>query len=62
MSPPILTLGSPPNLPQSPPKATAHLLPCRVHHNGSIEPIQPFWKPEKQAGTSPPFPTPSATN
>lgn len=54
MSPPILTLGSPSNPPQSPPKATAHLLPCRVHHNGSIEPIQPFWKPEKQAGTSPP--------
>lgn len=55
MSPPILTLG-PSKPPNPPPKATAHLLPCRVHHNGSIEPIQPFWKPEKQAGM---FPSPS---
>ncbi|KAK0744212.1 ribonuclease H2 non-catalytic subunit-domain-containing protein [Schizothecium vesticola] len=54
MSPPILTLGGPsPSSPSTPPKATPHLLPCRVHHNGSIEPIQPFWQPEKQPdGTS----------
>lgn len=62
MSPPILTLGSPSNPPKPPPKATAHLLPCRVHHNGSIEPIQPFWRPEKQPGTPPsPNPNPSPT-
>ncbi|KAL2022601.1 hypothetical protein VTK56DRAFT_4945 [Thermocarpiscus australiensis] len=28
------------------PKATAHLLPCRVHHNGSVEPAQSFWEPK----------------
>lgn len=64
MSPPILTLGSPSNPPKPPPKATAHLLPCRVHHNGSIEPIQPFWRPEKQPGTPPsssPSPNPTPT-
>ncbi|KAK4246614.1 ribonuclease H2 non-catalytic subunit-domain-containing protein [Corynascus novoguineensis] len=25
------------------PKATPHLLPCRVHHNGPAEPAQSFW-------------------
>ncbi|KAK4240389.1 ribonuclease H2 non-catalytic subunit-domain-containing protein [Achaetomium macrosporum] len=28
------------------PKATPHLLPCRVHHNGSVEPNQSFWDPK----------------
>lgn len=27
------------------PKATPHLLPCRVHHNGPAEPAQSFWNP-----------------
>ncbi|CAI6087779.1 unnamed protein product [Clonostachys chloroleuca] len=26
-------------------KSTAHLLPCRVHHDGSIGPIDSFWTP-----------------
>ncbi|CEJ94873.1 hypothetical protein VHEMI10380 [[Torrubiella] hemipterigena] len=28
------------------PKVTANLLPCRIQHSGSIDPIQPFWNPE----------------
>lgn len=35
------------------PKTTAHLLPCRVHHNGSVEPAQPFWQPSSGPGTTP---------
>ncbi|KAK3358584.1 ribonuclease H2 non-catalytic subunit-domain-containing protein [Lasiosphaeria ovina] len=34
-------------------KATPHLLPCRVHHTGSVEPVQSFWKPTQgEDGTS----------
>ncbi|KAK3940126.1 ribonuclease H2, subunit C [Diplogelasinospora grovesii] len=33
-------------------KTTPNLLPCRVHHNGSVEPIQDFWQPtEADDGT-----------
>ncbi|KAK1827647.1 ribonuclease H2 non-catalytic subunit-domain-containing protein [Podospora conica] len=48
MAPPILTLG--PSKPSTTPlpKATPNLLPCRVQHNGSVEPIQSFWEPKKQ--------------
>ena len=28
------------------PKATPHLLPCRVHHSGPFEPVQAFWDPK----------------
>ncbi len=28
-------------------KATAHLLPCRIHHDGSVEPAESFWDPKK---------------
>ncbi len=28
------------------PRATPHLLPCRVHHSGPVEPIQAFWDPK----------------
>ncbi|KAL2258912.1 hypothetical protein VTK26DRAFT_7592 [Humicola hyalothermophila] len=27
-------------------KTTAHLLPCRIHHDGPVEPAQPFWEPK----------------
>ncbi|KAL2121605.1 hypothetical protein VTJ04DRAFT_5632 [Mycothermus thermophilus] len=30
----------------NPPKTTPHLLPCRVHHNGPVEPVQSFWDPK----------------
>ncbi|KAK4099305.1 hypothetical protein N658DRAFT_475342 [Parathielavia hyrcaniae] len=25
------------------PKATPHVLPCRIYHNGPVEPVQSFW-------------------
>lgn len=28
-----------------PAKATAHLLPCRIHHDGPVEPAESFWDP-----------------
>jgi len=31
-------------------KTKPHLLPCRVHHNGSVEPTQSFWNPTESAG------------
>jgi ribonuclease H2 subunit C len=31
-------------------KATPHLLPCRVHHSGSVEPVQSFWEPKVGSG------------
>lgn len=34
------------------PKVTANLLPCRIQHSGSIDPIQPFWNPEDASGMS----------
>lgn len=33
------------------PKATPHLLPCRVHHSGSVGPVQSFWEPKVADGT-----------
>lgn len=26
-------------------KVTAHLLPCRIQHDGAVEPVQSFWDP-----------------
>ncbi|KAK8149290.1 hypothetical protein G3M48_007684 [Beauveria asiatica] len=26
-------------------KMTANLLPCRIHHNGSIDPVGAYWRP-----------------
>jgi ribonuclease H2 subunit C len=36
------------------PKATPHLLPCRVHHNGAVEPVQSFWEPKVGSGKTQP--------
>ncbi|KAJ9162185.1 hypothetical protein NKR19_g1555 [Coniochaeta hoffmannii] len=34
------------------PKTTAHLLPCRVHYDGPVEPAQSYWSPiRKEDGT-----------
>lgn len=45
MSQPMLSLK-----PEAPsgntPKTTPHLLPCRVHHTGSVDPVQSFWDPK----------------
>ncbi|KAK7431383.1 hypothetical protein QQZ08_002154 [Neonectria magnoliae] len=27
------------------PKAVANILPCRVHHNGPVDPVSAYWKP-----------------
>ncbi|KAK0645496.1 ribonuclease H2, subunit C [Cercophora newfieldiana] len=41
MEKPILSLAS-----ENPQKATPNLLPCRINHNGSIEPVDSsFWDP-----------------
>lgn len=29
---------------------TPHLLPCRIHHDGSVEPVQSFWDPRVDEG------------
>ncbi|KAK3353672.1 ribonuclease H2, subunit C [Lasiosphaeria hispida] len=42
MSQPVLTLKSP----EEPPKTTPHLLPCRVHHTGPVDPVEAFWEPK----------------
>ncbi|KAK4180863.1 ribonuclease H2, subunit C [Triangularia setosa] len=42
-SQPILNLGS---ASSSPKKTTAHLLPCKIHHTGSVEPTKSFWDPQ----------------
>ena len=33
-------------------KAVANLLPCRVHHDGPVDPIEAYWKPTKSEGAS----------
>ncbi|KAK0665275.1 ribonuclease H2, subunit C [Cercophora samala] len=48
-SQPILNLGS---ASSSPKKTTAHLLPCKIHHTGPVEPTQSFWDPQTSASTS----------
>ncbi|ETS75905.1 hypothetical protein PFICI_12849 [Pestalotiopsis fici W106-1] len=42
MSQPILTVSSATSRSK---KAQVNLLPCRVHHDGSINSIEPYWKP-----------------
>ncbi|KAH7322955.1 ribonuclease H2, subunit C [Stachybotrys elegans] len=41
MSQPILSLQEEDSIP----KGAANLLPCRIHHNGSIDPIAGYWSP-----------------
>ncbi|EAQ87175.1 hypothetical protein CHGG_03794 [Chaetomium globosum CBS 148.51] len=45
MRPPMLALQSDKS-PEETPKATPHLLPCRVHHDGPVEPAKSFWNPK----------------
>ena len=33
-------------------KAVANLLPCRVHHDGPVDPIDAYWKPTASEGAS----------
>lgn len=32
-------------------KMTANLLPCRIHHDGPIDPVSAYWKPVDSTGT-----------
>ncbi|KAM7193167.1 putative dna replication licensing factor mcm6 protein [Naviculisporaceae sp. PSN 640] len=49
MSKPILSLvetkTSTDESSATPMTVTPHLLPCRIHHDGSVEPVQSFWDP-----------------
>ncbi|RYP47596.1 hypothetical protein DL768_006382 [Monosporascus sp. mg162] len=48
MAPPMFTVPS--ELPAEK-KAQVHLLPCRVHHDGNVDPVESFWSPrESQDG------------
>lgn len=31
-------------------KAVANLLPCRIHYDGSVDPIDSYWKTEQSEG------------
>ncbi|UNI20406.1 hypothetical protein JDV02_006496 [Purpureocillium takamizusanense] len=33
-------------------KATPNLLPCRIHHNGPVDPVASYWNPERVDGTT----------
>lgn len=35
-----------------PNKVVANLLPCRIQHNGPVDPIDPFWKATEAEGTT----------
>ncbi|KAK1751973.1 ribonuclease H2 subunit C [Echria macrotheca] len=51
MAQPILSLAAS-NVP-SLPKATPHLLPCHIHHDGSVEPAaEQFWAPTTSSSSS----------
>ncbi len=34
----------------APRKTKPHILPCRIHHNGPVEPTQSFWTPSQSEG------------
>ncbi|KAK8105040.1 hypothetical protein PG999_008399 [Apiospora kogelbergensis] len=42
MSQPMLTIAGDKTEPK---KAQLHLLPCRIHHDGNVAPLDPFWSP-----------------
>lgn len=34
---------------QNKPKVTANLLPCRINHDGPIDPVDTFWNPTEES-------------
>ncbi|KAK8119818.1 uncharacterized protein PG998_004444 [Apiospora kogelbergensis] len=42
MSQPMLTIAGDKTEPK---KAQLHLLPCRIHHDGNVAPLDSFWSP-----------------
>jgi hypothetical protein len=47
MSQPMLTIA-PEQTKQK--NAQLHLLPCRIHHDGIVDPIEPYWSPVQNQG------------
>ncbi|ORY59723.1 ribonuclease H2 non-catalytic subunit-domain-containing protein [Pseudomassariella vexata] len=47
MSQPILTVSGDP---ANPNKSQLHLLPCRIHHDGHVDPVDPYWSPSESKG------------
>lgn len=47
MSTPILAIDDS----ASKAKAVANLLPCKVQHDGAVDPIEAYWKPTKEDST-----------
>ncbi|KAI0889546.1 ribonuclease H1 small subunit [Annulohypoxylon maeteangense] len=44
MAHPVLTVESRDSISK---KAQVNLLPCRIHHDGNVDPIDTYWKPEE---------------
>jgi hypothetical protein len=50
MTQPILSIEEDTSKPS--PKAVANLLPCRVHHDGPVDPLDGYWKPTNSEGAA----------
>ncbi|KAI1336632.1 ribonuclease H2, subunit C [Xylariaceae sp. FL0016] len=44
MTPPVFSVGTDEG---SEKKATVHLLPCRIHHDGNVDPSDVYWSPSE---------------
>ncbi|KAI1646570.1 ribonuclease H1 small subunit [Daldinia loculata] len=44
MAHPVFTVDSQENIQQ---KAQIHLLPCRIHHDGEVNPVETYWNPNE---------------
>lgn len=49
MSQPILSIAERKGCTES--KTTVNLLPCRIDHDGPVNPVTPFWTPQKEEST-----------
>ncbi|KAI8959206.1 ribonuclease H1 small subunit [Daldinia sp. FL1419] len=47
MAHPVFTVDSQENIEK---KAQIHLLPCRVHHDGNVNPVETYWNPTESEG------------
>ncbi|KAL7629735.1 hypothetical protein AAE478_001258 [Parahypoxylon ruwenzoriense] len=44
MAPPVFTVDSQESAQK---KTQVHLLPCRIHHDGNVDPIDTYWNPSE---------------
>ncbi|KAI1463047.1 ribonuclease H1 small subunit [Daldinia caldariorum] len=44
MAHPVLSVDSRENIQK---KAQVHLLPCRIHHDGNVNPVETYWSPSE---------------